>query len=422
MNIISLLNGTAVGIFGIILSIAFCDIAWTGKKILHMSVCMTMIMLVQGILFFLLGEWGTRLVYPLITHLPLVIVLVFFSKNICWGIISVLTAYLCCQLRRWIALLVTAVLDGGEMMQDITEIVVTLPLLLFLLRFVAPAMRSGSHDIFSIQCQFGIIPALYYVFDYVTQIYTDSFSKGEPVIVEFMPFVCSAAYLMFVLQIMQEKWARNQLEQSQECLNLQVTQAVREIEVLREAQQRTSAYRHDLLHHMQYLSSCIENKQTNQALAYMKQICSEIEAHKVTVYCKNEAANLIFSAYVKRAQQYGISIQIQAQISHNIVISESDLCVLLSNALENAIHACQDLLAEGKHGMIEVQAYQKKEKLFLQITNSCGRNIIFRNGIPVTNRPGHGIGIRSICTLVEQYKGIYTFTVKDDQFILRVSI
>ena len=43
-------------------------------------------------------------------------------------------------------------------------------------------------------------------------------------------------------------------------------------------------------------------------------------------------------------------------------------------------------------------------------------------GIPVTNQPNHGIGVRSICALVERYEGIYTFEVEEGKFILRISI
>lgn len=76
-----------------------------------------------------------------------------------------------------------------------------------------------------------------------------------------------------------------------------------------------------------------------------------------------------------------------------------------------------ELLAE-----IEVSVYEKDEKLFLQIINSCAADIKFHNGVPVTNKPGHGVGVHSILAIVERYHGIYSFSVKNDHFILRVSL
>ncbi len=128
--------------------------------------------------------------------------------------ISVLTAYLCCQLRRWLALLAVAIFSGGTVMQNAVELAITLPLLLLLVRFIAPSIRAVSYYAIPMQCQFGLVPALYYGFDYLTRIYTDMLLEGVLVAVEFMPFVCSAAYLVFVLHTAKAERVRNRLEQT----------------------------------------------------------------------------------------------------------------------------------------------------------------------------------------------------------------
>lgn len=420
MKYIHLINLGSVGVFGMVLSAAFCDGLWTKRKRLILTGCMVIAMMIQGFLYFWVNSDIIEYIYPLITHVPLIIVLCILNKKCLWPTIAVLTAYFCCQLRRWLALLVVAVFSGGDVMKDVSELIITLPLLLVLLRFVAPAVRSISHYTISLQWQFGMVPALYYGFDYLTRIYTDMLVEGVLVAVEFMPFVCIVAYLVFVSYSSSEERIRSRLEQTQDCLSIQVTQAVREIEALRESQRKTSIYRHDLRHHIQYLSSCIENGMLEQAQGYIREIYSEIEANKITVYCKNEVANLIFSSFAGRAKDCGIPITIRADIPPTISISESDLCVLLSNALENALHACQRRNERGLSGSIEVSVYQKNERLFLQFVNSCDADIIFERGIPVAGSSGHGLGVRSICAIVEQYGGMYKFLVEDEKFILRI--
>ena len=421
MSGIYLLNSTSVGIFGMVVAAFFCDICWTRKKILLMTGSMSAILIFQGIIYFFVDADIVEYIYPFITHFPLIMILWILSRKCLWSVISVLTAYLCCQIRRWLALLIVAVFSGESMMQDAAELAMTLPILLILVRFIAPSVRSVSHYPTATQYRFGVVPAVYYGFDYLTRIYTSLLLDGVLVTVEFMSFVCSMAYLLFVVRVSKEEQIRSRLEQTQDIMNLQNAQAVREIKALRELQQRTSTFRHDLRHHMQYLSSCIENGKIEQAQAYIQEICSEIEANKVTTFCENEAANLIFSSFAGRALDLDIPIKIKAMISQSLPISETDLCVLLSNAMENALHACQKLKKKGLSGMIEVSAYEKSGKFFLQVINSCDEDITFEYGVPVTYHPGHGIGVRSICTVVEKYGGIYTFLVKDDRFILRVS-
>ncbi len=422
MSLIYVLNGAAVGVYGMVLAASFCDILWTKQKKLAMAGGMAAILLFQGLVYFYINSAAITYLYPAITHIPLTVLLCLLSKKCLWSMISTLTAYLCCQLRRWIALLVVGIVSGDEMMQNVVELIVTLPLLFCLLRFVAPSVRSLSRETKKVQWRFGMIPALGYGFDYLTRIYTDLLSEGAPAAVEFMPFVCSVAYLMFVLRTSEEKEMRSRLEQTQDSLNLQMAQAVREIEALRKSQQTASTYRHDLRHHMQYLLACVENGKTEQAQTYIHEVCSEIEANKVTVFCENEAANLIFSAFASRAEENGIPMKIQTQIPQIIPVSESDLCVCLSNALENALHACKKVKEKGEDTSIEVTAYEKNGKFFFQCINSCEADVAFSNGIPVTDEPGHGIGVRSICAIVERYRGLYSFEVRNSSFVLRLSL
>lgn len=327
---LSLCNLASVGIFGIVLSAAFCELEWTRQRKLLLAGCTVLMLALQGVVSL---RWSTsfaRYLYPVITHLPLVILLVAMTRKVLWSLIAVLTAYLCCQLRRWAALLVIALFPtGGTALQNATELVVT----------------------------------------------------------------------------------------------LQVAQAVREIDALRESQRKASTYRHDLRHHLQYISACIENGRAEAAQEYIHSVCAEIEASKVNVYCENEAANLILSAFATRAQNSGIDFRVHAAIPVVLPLPDSDLCVLLSNALENALHAGQRQREAGKPAVVETTAYQKDGRLFLQIANSCSFPVQFRaEGIPTASQPGHGLGVRSICAIVEQYGGMYSFSQQQDQFVLRISL
>ncbi len=422
MSIIHFANLFSVGVFGMVLSAEFCDIRWTRRKQLIMASGMAAILMFQGIIYFAVDADLAEYIYPLITHLPLTSVLCLLNQRILWPAISVLTAYLCCQPRRWLALLIVALCGSRPLLQDVVELLLTVPMILFLIHFSARQMRTLSHYPWQEQCQFGMVPALYYCFDYATRVYTNLLLDGRLVVTEFMPFVCSAAYLIFLYQTSEAGRIRDRLEQTRDSLNLQMTQAVREIEALREIQRNTRAHRHDMRHHMLYILTCIENEKNEQARDYIRGICSEIDAVIVVPFCKNESVNLIFSAFADRIKTHDIEFHISAEIPQMIPIAENDLCVLLSNALENAIHACLLVKKNGLPAKIEVSAYESAGILFLQIVNSCRDDILFRHGIPVTNDPGHGIGVHSICAIVKQYGGMYAFSARDRQFILRVSL
>ena len=75
-----------------------------------------------------------------------------------------------------------------------------------------------------------------------------------------------------------------------------------------------------------------------------------------------------------------------------------------------------------RHDSIEIQTYERNEKFFLQVVNDCREAVRFKDGIPVTDQPGHGIGVGSICDLVERHGGLYSFSVREGEFVLRPSL
>ena len=421
-HLLFIFDGIAVGIFGCILSASFCDCLNTKRNRLLLCCYMSVIMLLQGLVCIVWDFNYLRLIYPLIVHLPLMLSLYIITKKFFWSLVSVFLAYLCCQLRRWVALLAVYIVSGDALMLSAIQLIITLPLLLFLLHYVTPSVRKLKQHPAKYQVQFAIIPTLYYVFDYFAVIYTNFLVSGNPVVVEFIPFVFCLTYLLFLVYFHNQQQKEVQLQQLHQVLSVQVNQSAREINALKESQALTRQYRHDLRHHLQYISECIENGRNEQAQQYITAICHEISAQKVQRYCENDSVNLILSAFVGRAQKVSVKLKIQGQLPQKIRISDNDLCVLLSNALENALHASEAFSAKGIESIIDVRFFERDDKLFLQITNPCNKEIKFENGIPVSSEPNHGIGVQSICAVVQSYNGLYTFMVQDEQFILRISL
>ncbi|MBQ3497357.1 MAG: GHKL domain-containing protein [Oscillospiraceae bacterium] len=417
-----LLNGAAVSVFGGVLSAAFCDVLKTARSRRVFACCMAACLLLQAGIYTLFESTFLHYLYPLTVHLPLFLILFFLCKRAIWSLFCVLLAYMCCQPRRWFALLAAAFLPDIALIQPLAEIAVTLPLLFLLLRLIAPVVQKMSAYSVGSQCNLGVVPAIYYIFDYITTVYTELLTSGTLLAVEFMPFVCCAAFLVFLRYSFTEVQARNRLEQIQQSLDIQLRQSVREIDALRCSQELTRRYRHDLRHHLQYLSACIENGKTAQAQSYIADISEQSEACSVQRYCENEAANLLLSSFAGRAAAGGVGFHVHGALGACLPISDVDLCVLLSNALENALHACVPIAAEKDACAIDVQFYERGGKLFLQVVNPCVQAVRFENGIPVSSREGHGIGVQSICEIVRRCGGVCTFLLRDGQFILRLSL
>ena len=110
MNVLTVPNGIVVALFGIVLSASFCDICWTKRNRIVLVAGTAVILLLQGAITFGASWDAMQELYPFTTHLPLAAVLGVLSGDWLWPTISVFAAYLCCQLRRWAALLVVALM------------------------------------------------------------------------------------------------------------------------------------------------------------------------------------------------------------------------------------------------------------------------------------------------------------------------
>ena len=166
----------------------------------------------------------------------------------------------------------------------------------------------------------------------------------------------------------------------------------------------------------------LTNNQNKQALEYINSVCKEIEAQKVVDYCQNETANLILTAYAQRFEKSGISCEIKFVLGRDIRISSVDMCIILANALENALNECKFLMTQNISTEISVNGYEKDNRIFIQISNTCRQNVLFNDGMPVTKAEGYGVGTKSICSVVNKYNGMCSFNTKGDMFILRVVI
>jgi len=111
----SLLNALSVSLFGSVLSASFCDALSTPKKRRLFWLCALTLPLLQGIMFLSRDYEFVRLIYPVTVHLPLWLVLCALTGKYLSPAVSVLSAYLCCQLRRWMVLLIVTLFSGGQL-------------------------------------------------------------------------------------------------------------------------------------------------------------------------------------------------------------------------------------------------------------------------------------------------------------------
>ena len=418
LKFLEMFNYCLVLIYGLFLSV-FIAGGWkkpTQKRLVFI-LCPVFLAL-QGLCSLLWGVDTARQIYPLIVHLPLVLILIFaLKKKTDVALVSVCTAYLCCQLPRWVNLLITS-LSGSPLAGEVGYTLSIFPIYFLLHRyFVRVAHNAMTYSTQSLYL-FGSLPFAYYLFDYATVIYSDALYAGIPALTEFFPTIFVLFYVAFLTAYHTQTQKRNQVELQRSMLEAELKQSGMEMERLRQVESQTAIYRHDMRHHLTMIEGFLNTGKPHLTEEYIKKVQADIEAITPKRYCGNETVNLLCSSFSGKAEHMGIQLTAKVNLPQELSIPDTELCSILSNGLENALYAVSSL--EQSLRWVDFYCEVRLNKLLLEIKNPCPNEVVIQDGIPVSARDGHGYGCRSIRTISDHHHGLCTFETENGVFILRV--
>lgn len=182
--------------------------------------------------------------------------------------------------------------------------------------------------------------------------------------------------------------------------------------------------RHDMRHHFIAISRLAEIDDVVSARVYIQNVLNEYS--KVTPnikICENFAANAILSHYIEKARDNAIPIKVQFLLKDDFRIQDSDLCVLIGNAVENAIEA--SLEVEENKRFIQIRTSSNAGRLYIVFVNSFKSSPKIKNGEFLSAKRGYkrsGVGISSIRAIAKKYNGDIKIETSDNVFKLAVMI
>jgi sensor histidine kinase YesM len=106
-------------------------------------------------------------------------------------------------------------------------------------------------------------------------------------------------------------------------------------------------------------------------------------------------------------------------------IDMADICIIFSNALDNAIQACDKINDLSILKYISIKVTYVNNFCVINIENSKANNIVKKNNVIVTDKKDkfmHGIGIKNIKNTIKKYDGDVGINFTDNKFILTMMI
>lgn len=406
--------------FGVYCAMKLTRGDFTRKDWSLFAILCSALLLVQGILLDRVGIESIRQLYPLIAHLPIALALILLMR-VKWdaALLSVIISYSLCQIMRWPGLVVN-VFCQTSIAALIIHLSLCSILLLLLNRYCLPPIHEllcHSGKLFRI---FGVLPIIYYLYEYF-MIYTQQYYADIQAFRELLPTAMLLFFTLFAIVFQRESEKRRLAEQQSFMLEMKLDHAGREVSALRSVQEQTSIYRHDMHHHLRLISSLLASDRAEQAADYVNELVSRISSIVPRRYCENDTVNLLLDSFQKKASSIGAPLAINASLPAQLCLNDTELCVIISNGIENALNATA-CLPEGADREIGIFLGIGMNKLLIEIKNRYAGSVTMQNGVPVAQDKGQHYGCRSIQSVVQRKNGICSFEAEDGVFRLQIAI
>lgn len=179
---------------------------------------------------------------------------------------------------------------------------------------------------------------------------------------------------------------------------------------------------HDTKNQLFAVSIALGNNEVDKAKSKIDELCRNAFGDANTIKTGNDALDALLNTKYRDLDAQGI------RLNHNIVISSTnsiddiDLCIVVGNALDNAIEAC---LRGGEGGVIELTMKQTADYLAMEMSNPAKDEPLTSKGKLITrkeNRALHGFGLQSIEEIAEKYEGHVSHRYENGIFTLKVTL
>ena len=228
--------------------------------------------------------------------------------------------------------------------------------------------------------------------------------------------VLSIGILSFgvLLNVLYEQ--RKKLKEDDRFKQMCIEQQTAQYEEMTVKNRKLQHFRHDQKAYLLALRALIEQGDLTQLRQYTEDIERKV-GESDYIATGNMVADAILNERAAWADGAEVEFFTAGRFPGKLQISDSDLAVLLSNAVKNACEAairCR----EKREVFVFIKSYKKA--LFLEIKNSADVAPVMRDGHLLTNktdRVNHGIGTQNMKQVVEKYNGTLSWEYDGECYV-----
>ncbi|NLC19396.1 MAG: GHKL domain-containing protein [Clostridiales bacterium] len=192
---------------------------------------------------------------------------------------------------------------------------------------------------------------------------------------------------------------------------------------LEQRQYEINEFYHNIKNYLLAVEGYINNGEYEKAKDRIKQANDTINYESQnTIKTGNIGLDALINAKIIRMQKSNIEFDYNIKIPNVLSIDYIDLCIIIGNALDNAIEACININEGARR--ISLTCIQTGNYISIVIINTVAENIPNLEGndyiTTKANKNLHGFGLRSIKHIAEKNKGNVIIEQENNQFKIKI--
>lgn len=166
--------------------------------------------------------------------------------------------------------------------------------------------------------------------------------------------------------------------------------------------------RHDMKNHMLMIQSMIQDGHFRQASEYIDRFLDQKSLHELRIQTGRPILDALLSEKLGTAVKQGVAVSVVMDFRAGEFIGDFELCMLMGNALDNAVEACLAMPPNSSR-YIEIKGGLSANMLVTRFTNSCVERLPLLDRGRRTTKPNpleHGYGLSIIERTLRDFGGI----------------
>ena len=247
---------------------------------------------------------------------------------------------------------------------------------------------------------------------------TDNYLLKEDLLIAII-FLLAVILAHIIMLLFLNVIAKQHFTVTSQMMEKQVELQINHYEELEKIDAEMRKFRHDYTNHLQSILSLIQMEAYTDAEEYIQKIKkTAYSSGAIMFYSGNKLADAILA-------DKSALISENCRIDYSGIMPNSianvDLCVILSNSLDNAIEACREV---NSPCIISVSAVEQQGYFVMSVKNPTAHSDSFY-GIPPTSKSQkeqHGMGLYNIESAVKKYNGQMKIKCENGVFELMITM